>query len=464
MSATQEQRAHGQMTVQMRAVELSNIERVLRVALVREGRVVDEQTFDEPSLISLGPALGDTFLVEDPAIPTSITLFDRSRGGFVLKGGQCIRGKVSQLEATQDLAEVRGDLALHGMARGKLTIGSTTILFAFEQRPCRAVATHHESIRTGIQIDWQLTVIAAFSFLMHFGVIGGIYSDWQDPVLNDESRVASLIEAVRRLPAPLEEEKPTEQVSETAEAKTADVKTATTQTTSAPVKNASVKQGASMAGASSRQKARRASISAALDSFDVQMTSVLNRRGSSTDRVLQPDAKLEDDLNEAARSSSRNAKYGQLDTTTSSGTEIEGTTSMSKAGDRRAEPVTDGGVEKKKRGPKVDDSIPQDGPGPILEIPDAASVIAQLQASFRRCYQAGLSRESDTMEGSVRITLRIGPNGAATSATPSGVTGSLSPTVIGCIVSRASTAQFSPPKNGSGAVLVVPISLRAQKK
>lgn len=468
MSATQrpqEQRTPGQMTVQMRTVEPSNRERVLRVALVREGRVLDEQTFDEPDRVTLGPALGDTFLVEDAAIPASITLIERSRGGLVLRPCQAMRGRVSQLDSTVDLTHVEGGLTLHGMARGKLTIGATTILFAFEQPHVRAVSPQPDAIRTNLQIDWQLTVIAAFSFLMHFGVIGGIYSDWQDPVLSDESRVASLIEAVRRLPAPTEEEKPTEQVSETEEAKTAEVKTASSQTTtSTPVKNASVQQRAGAAGATSRQKARRESINAALENFDVQMTTVLNRRGTSTDRVLQPDAKLQQDLDDAARSSSRNAKHGQLDTTTSNGTEIEGTTSMRQHGDPSVDTATNGGVERKKKGPKVDDSVTQDKPTPTPEIPDAQSVIGALQASFRRCYQAGLSRESDTMEGSVRITLKVGPNGSVTAATPSAVTGTLTPTVIGCMVSRASTAQFSAPKNGAGAVLVVPISLRAQKK
>ena len=31
------------------------------------------------------------------------------------------------------------------------------------------------------QIDWTLTIIAAFSFLLHFGIVGAMYSDWMDP-------------------------------------------------------------------------------------------------------------------------------------------------------------------------------------------------------------------------------------------------------------------------------------------
>ena len=44
------------------------------------------------------------------------------------------------------------------------------------------------SVKGGLasQIDWNLTIIAAFSFLLHFGLIGAMYSDWMDPVVNDD--------------------------------------------------------------------------------------------------------------------------------------------------------------------------------------------------------------------------------------------------------------------------------------
>ena len=33
-----------------------------------------------------------------------------------------------------------------------------------------------------------MTIIAAFSFLFHFGMVGAIYSDWMDPVVDDEAQ------------------------------------------------------------------------------------------------------------------------------------------------------------------------------------------------------------------------------------------------------------------------------------
>ncbi|WP_410961609.1 hypothetical protein, partial [Salmonella sp. SAL4457] len=51
-------------------------------------------------------------------------------------------------------------------------------------------------------IDWTTTIIAAFSFLFHFGAVGSIYSDWMDPVVDDELDVAQLLESVKQLPPP----------------------------------------------------------------------------------------------------------------------------------------------------------------------------------------------------------------------------------------------------------------------
>ena len=39
--------------------------------------------------------------------------------------------------------------------------------------------------RSSADIDWRLTMIAAFSFLAHFGVVDRSYSDWLDPLIDD---------------------------------------------------------------------------------------------------------------------------------------------------------------------------------------------------------------------------------------------------------------------------------------
>ena len=56
--------------------------------------------------------------------------------------------------------------------------------------------------RSSAEIDWRLTMIAAFSFLAHFGVVGSIYSDWLDPLIDDGPTIEGLVDALRIVPAP----------------------------------------------------------------------------------------------------------------------------------------------------------------------------------------------------------------------------------------------------------------------
>jgi hypothetical protein len=51
-------------------------------------------------------------------------------------------------------------------------------------------------------IDWRTGASSAVSFLLHFVLLGAIYSDWCDPVVDDEIAIAGLIESMRILGPP----------------------------------------------------------------------------------------------------------------------------------------------------------------------------------------------------------------------------------------------------------------------
>ena len=92
-------------------------------------------------------------------------------------------------------------------------MGETTFLFQFvapppvQPRPQLPLA-----VKGGLanQIDWNLTIIAAFSFMLHFGLIGAMYSDWMDPIVNDDVNVQGLIDLASKVPPAPIEEKPAE--------------------------------------------------------------------------------------------------------------------------------------------------------------------------------------------------------------------------------------------------------------
>src|SRR5205085_4795718 len=136
------------------------------------------------------------------ALATGITDIQAMRGQAKKVGG------AYQVKLTED-------------ARGKVVVGETTFLFQFvapppvQPRPQLPLA-----VKGGIasQIDWSLTIIAAFSFLLHFGIVGAMYSDWMDPVVGDDYNVAGLVDLMKNIPPPPATETPTEATTGTATA------------------------------------------------------------------------------------------------------------------------------------------------------------------------------------------------------------------------------------------------------
>lgn len=61
------------------------------------------------------------------------------------------------------------------------------------------------------------------------------------------------------------------------------------------------------------------------------------------------------------------------------------------------------------------------------------------------------------MQGTVRITAKIGKDGEVLGASPNGK-GNLSPTVVNCVAARVASSQFSPPEGGA-ATIVIPVTL-----
>src|SRR5208283_1334456 len=59
------------------------------------------------------------------------------------------------------------------------------------------------AIKAGLasEVDWNLTILVALSFLAHFGVIGGMYADWMDPVVSTGATAGGVVDMLQRLPS-----------------------------------------------------------------------------------------------------------------------------------------------------------------------------------------------------------------------------------------------------------------------
>jgi hypothetical protein len=207
----------GQMTAVMRAMSQATGPKVLRIGLVSGGRVIEERIIKQRTTVTVGQSEKSMFVIPASNLPSQFRLFELIGTDYYLNFLDGMTGRVALATGITDIAALRGQakkvgnvyqVKLTEEARGKVVVGETTFLFQFvappppQPRPQLPLA-----VKGGLasQIDWNLTIIAAFSFLLHFGLIGAMYSDWMDPVVNDDLTAGGLIDMMKAIPpAPVE--------------------------------------------------------------------------------------------------------------------------------------------------------------------------------------------------------------------------------------------------------------------
>jgi hypothetical protein len=456
----------GQMTALMRAAASAG-PKVLRIGLIQAGRVVEERIVKQRTNVTVGPSERNLFVIAQGDLPASFALFELSGGGYCLNFTKAMRGRVAlpsgqfEIPALEAQARPLGNgvyqIALSEDSRGKVVIGDTTFLFQFvappprEPRPQLPVYVTH-----GVTVDWPTTVIAAFSFLVHFCAIGAVYSDWLDPVVDDGINVNALVETIKSLPAPPPLEEPEESPA-LKEDKPAE----------APKAEAAPKPAAKPSPAPGQKehltKAQAAALSSELESLEMATLAALSNIGPATANVLRSGEVPTSALDAAAASeagvSSAGAvglKLGGGGGTVRPGAVGGGLASIGATGKAAG---TGSGTTAVVQGPKGSASI---GDTSIAggNVTDAARVVGQMRAGFRACYRRGQDENPD-IEGKIALSIKVGPTGQVSAVTAT-KTGNLPPSVIDCVKARATSATFAPPQGGAGAVIMVPVTFVKQ--
>lgn len=459
----------GQMTAVMRAMSVQTGPKVLRIGLVQAGRVVEERIIKQRTTVSIGSNERATFVIPSQAVPPMFKLFELIGNDYHLNFLDGMTGRVALASGITDLATLRGQakkvagayqMKLTEEARGKVVIGETTFLFQFvapppvQPRPQLPLA-----VKGGLasQIDWSLTIIAAFSFLLHFGIVGAMYSDWMDPVVGDDFNVAGLVDMMKNIPPPPATEVPTD-VNPNATA------TSTATAASKPAGGAGGKSGATGASknAGSVGDKQAAALAAQADAMQMQMLAALGG-GSAVQGALNRSDIPPVDLSGAAASGAGVA-HGTGDLKVGSGGGAvqgggKGGGLGGLGGGTKGTGESGAGTERKVEGPKGDAQV--GGSSATVPISDADRVIAGLRPRFRQCYQTGLNSDP-SMAGKVVITAKVGPNGEVSSADVTSNSG-LSPGVASCIAGVVKRAQFNAP-GGGGSTLNIPVTFVQQGK
>jgi hypothetical protein len=448
----------GRMTAVMRSVQPGPGPKVLRVGVLVGGRLLEERVLQRRTTVTVGPSERAMFVV-DANVPPQFRLFERIGDHYYLNTLDGMTGRIALPTGIADLATLRDEarragqicaLRLTEEVRGKLVVGGTTFFFQFVTPP----PVHPRprlplSVKDGVasQIDWLLAIIVALSFLLHFGLVGGMYSDWMDTVVDDDITVG-LIHTI---------EPTTGLAVETTEAVAASATaTKVLAPTTAPATSTATRNRPGPANPA----ATLAGLLSDLDRMNVALigsvTGGPNLRGVVTSGDNGAPVNLDDLGSRQARID--NAPGDGLDLRAGGGEPIQpGRTGFTLPTRETGEtPTLAGRPTRVVPVPGVHEEIP------VLSapVPDAEAVIrSQIHPGAKRCYQKGLDSDP-SQSGKLVLLIRVAPSGEVDRATISSNAG-LSAGVADCIAGVARRAKFDRTGPG-GATIVVPFGFVRQ--
>jgi len=458
----------GQMTAAMRAstsaLGSSAGPKRLRIGVVHDGRMRDERTLKSPDHVSVGTNEDNTFLLGGSAHPTSFRLFERIDESYRLNLTDDMQGRIALARGVFDLSELQkqarrdgaSGIALTDEARGKVVLGDVTFLFHFvEPSPVLPKAVLPVAVLRGPRsVDWNSTICAAFSFLFHFMLLGAVYSDWADPVVDDDLSTAGLVDSLKNLPPP----PPVEDKSAPEDPPTPIREDPPqSQVKSNEVRPTKREQNSGRTSPVSRAADRL--LADQLAQINMSVIGVFGNNAPATSIVTAPREVAWTRLDDVAPSAAGVGSGPNDLLVPSAGRPVArttlpairdvGTTTLGPGGSGRAASVS---------GPKADANIAS--PSTIGgAVSDAARVVAGMRAGFRACYQRGLNDHPDA-SGSIRLTIRVGAGGEVTGVTAS-PSGNLPAAVVSCVQARVQASQFASPEGGS-AVIQVPVTFVKQ--
>jgi TonB family protein len=456
----------GQMTAVMRAMTQATGPKVLRIGVVQAGRIIEERVIKQRGTVTVGPSEKAMFVIPATNMPPQFKLFELVGNDYFLNFVDGMTGRVALQTGITDIGALKGQakkvqnvyqVKLTEEARGKVVIGDTTFLFQFVAPPPPQPRPQLPlSVKGGIanQIDWNLTIIAAFSFMFHFGVIGAMYSDWMDPILNEDLAVQGLIDLAKNVPPPPVEEKPTD-APKTAD-KPADKPSDKPSTTAA-------KPSSAGSGPKAVSNAQAAALAREAESLSMGVLAAFGGNSAVQGALSRSDIPPVD-LSGAAASQAGVSNTGDTGLRMGTGggpvaggkgpglAGIGGSTTGSGSGS-----AAGGGRD--VGGPKGEATV--GATSVSAPVANAEATVAKLRPGFKMCYQQGLATDP-TMSGKVVISAKIAPNGEVENVNVASNSG-LSDQVANCIKRKVKNAQFDPP-GGGGSTIQIPVSFVQQGK
>jgi hypothetical protein len=420
----------GAMTMAMRAVQVGpqSGPKVLRIGLIQAGKIVEERIVRKRETVSVGSSEKNHFIVQVQDLPSRFELFQLVGTDYILNFTDKMKGRVGLPGGVQDLDQLRASggarnagthwqVKLNDTSRGKVSIGTTTLLFQFvtpppvQPRPQLPAAARGGFVKS---IDWLFTAFVVFSYMLFFGFV--VYLESADWPL--EQGIAGIPDDFQRYifeePPPPPEETPAEETpTEEAPAEEAPAEEAPRNPTNEPsdAQNDPVQS----AEARARIAEEAASQAEAL---------ILGALGDSGDlaNVLAGGAvtgNAADVLAQAEGVGVAQNAGGTLRTRGGGGGSGEGggLGDLRAAGGGAGQAVGEGEriVERVIRGRVDFEGGDEVGGSGVFDQNLVTSMIRGRRSAFQRCYETSL-RNNPTLNGKVTVEFTIQPTGGVTGA------------------------------------------------
>ena len=177
----------------------TNLKKVLRVGLIRNGKIVEEKVLKRDKTITIGESAKNTIMVPSCGLPSSLTLFSLQDGRYHLHFSEEMKGQVSadkqllslgnlverseyigeQVAISEDSGQKESGYRypLNNRCRGKLEFGECTLLFQMVNAPvtqkARKVSWRPSWKR---RVDWVYASVLMISLVVHSGFVALCHS------------------------------------------------------------------------------------------------------------------------------------------------------------------------------------------------------------------------------------------------------------------------------------------------
>ncbi|MFI5301971.1 MAG: hypothetical protein ACHREM_28100, partial [Polyangiales bacterium] len=414
--------SQGSMTIAMRAIAATDAPKILRVGRVEAGRVVEERVFPRGADVTVGTHHGCAFVVAGAiagvAAPERASLFSCDASGWSMLNDDRVEGRIAIASGVTDVRQLRAlartsasRVPIGDDGRGKVSFAGSTYLFQLvtpppvQPKPQLPLTVRS---RAGQGIDWAFTMVAACSFLLHFGLAGFANSDALDPTVDEDADAIRVIQQAKDRPQIEPESQPTSESKEP-------TKVAKNDPPAKPTPTA--RPGAMTDPHPGRSEpARRPSVDASSLSTDLAAISmktigVFDHHGPASTEVAGPGtAPVDSALDEIS-------KRGTSVSTTDQGMRVAAETGPMSPGDHtrcfacstppRSTPPVVATPAPTVAPPSVPMPVPMAPEGPAPKGTD--TVIARLRFKFRACLAKELN-DNPEGGGTIRVRVKIGEN------------------------------------------------------